>query len=92
VELIEQGVNKLASKAAVIRCREVDVALVKAAMQDAERANKGLKLTLVGLRPSTCHPSRHLSYLHWPSSHLSRPHWPSLHLSHPHWPSRHLSR
>jgi V-type H+-transporting ATPase subunit E len=44
--LIVQGVKKLEAKAAVVRCREMDVAAVKAAMAEAEAAVAGLKLTL----------------------------------------------
>lgn len=46
VGLIVQGVNKLETKAAVVRCREMDVATVKAAMAEAESKVAGLKLAL----------------------------------------------
>lgn len=46
VGLLVQGVQKLETKAAVVRCREMDVATVKIAMAEAEGKVPGLKLTL----------------------------------------------
>ena len=46
VGLLVQGVRKLETTTAVIRCREVDVATVKIAIAEAEAKMPGLKLTL----------------------------------------------
>lgn len=44
--LILQGAKKLETKAAVVRCRECDVAVVKEAMAEAEAKVAGMKLVL----------------------------------------------
>ena len=46
VGLIVQGVKKLETKSAVVRCREMDVSTVKIAMAEAEAKVPGLKLQL----------------------------------------------